>query len=131
MSRNVFHYSLEKYAPVNFFFCYLQISSALKYLHRHHIIYRDLKCENILVWAFPGPSVPDPENHQVLLKITDYGISRSVSLGGIKGFLGTPGFMAPEILQYTGKESYSVKVSSFLVMYHNWNFLHTKSLDFH
>lgn len=92
------------------FSCVFQISSALKYLHRHQIIYRDLKCENVLVWAFPGPTIADPVNHQVLLKLTDYGISRSVSLGGIKGFLGTPGFMAPEILKYTGKESYSAKV---------------------
>ncbi|XP_066912686.1 leucine-rich repeat serine/threonine-protein kinase 1-like isoform X2 [Clytia hemisphaerica] len=86
-----------------------QISSALKYLHRHHIIYRDLKAENVLVLAFPGPNLVDPIHHQVLLKLTDYGISRSVSLGGIKGFLGTPGFMAPEILRYTGKESYTDK----------------------
>ena len=73
-------------------------------------MYRDLKCENVLVWAFPAPSVPDPENHQVLLKLTDYGISRSASLGGIKGMLGTHGYMAPEILQFSGKESYSEKV---------------------
>ena len=72
-----------------------------------------MKCENVLVWAFPAPTVSEPENHQVLLKLTDYGISRSVSLGGIKGFQGTPGYMAPEILQYTGKESYSDKVKYF------------------
>ena len=82
----------------------------MKYLHRHHIIYRDLKAENVLVIAFPAPNLQDPIHHQVLLKLTDYGISRSVSLGGIKGFLGTPGFMAPEILRYTGKESYTDKV---------------------
>lgn len=90
-----------------------QISEALKYLHRHHIIYRDLKCENVLVWSFPQPAVTEPEHYKVWLKLTDYGISRSVSLGGIKGYQGTPGFMAPEIIRYIGKESYTVKVDCF------------------
>lgn len=64
----------------------------------------------MLVLAFPCPNVINPIHNQVLLKLTDYGVSRSVSLGGIKGFLGTPGFMAPEILRYTGKESYTDRV---------------------
>ena len=69
-----------------------------------------MKCENVLVWSFPDPNVSDVINYQVMLKLTDYGISRSVSLSGTKGFHGTPGYMAPEILRYTGKESYTAKV---------------------
>lgn len=91
----------------------LQCASALKYLHRHHIIYRDLKSENILVWSFPAPTSPDQTNHQVTIKLADYGISRSAALAGMKGLGGTPGFMAPEIEKYVGKELYTDKVDSF------------------
>jgi len=87
-----------------------QCASALKYLHRHHIIYRDLKSENILAWAFPVPHTFDQASHEVLIKLADYGISRTAALAGIKGLGGTPGFMAPEIEKYVGKECYTDKV---------------------
>ncbi|XP_048577768.1 leucine-rich repeat serine/threonine-protein kinase 1 isoform X2 [Nematostella vectensis] len=93
--------------------CIVQCASALKYLHKHHIIYRDLKSENILVWTFPQPHAPEQNRHDVLIKVADYGISRSAALAGIKGLGGTPGFMAPEIEKYVGKECYTDKVDSF------------------
>nr|XP_047128450.1 leucine-rich repeat serine/threonine-protein kinase 1 [Hydra vulgaris] len=89
-----------------------QISSALKFLHSQGIIYRDLKCDNTLVRKFPDPS-NDSSISQVHLLLTDYGVSRSVFIGGSKGNQGTPGYIAPEISKYTGKEIYSEKVDCF------------------
>lgn len=47
--------------------------------------------------------------------MADYGISRTAALAGMKGLGGTPGFMAPEIEKYVGKECYTDKVLNICV----------------
>ena len=64
-------------------------------------MYFDLKSDNVLVWKFPLPSFSKVLNQDVLLKITDYGISRvSGTENGIRtsNVCGTPGYIAPEVL---------------------------------
>uniref|UniRef100_A0AC34QG93 Protein kinase domain-containing protein n=1 Tax=Panagrolaimus sp. JU765 TaxID=591449 RepID=A0AC34QG93_9BILA len=84
----------------------IQIAKALEYLHQNKIIYRDLKSENVLVWRFPLPR----SYSTVQVKLGDYGISRySYPSGVCKGYGGTEGFMAPEIMRSNGENEYNEK----------------------
>ncbi|UJR21881.1 hypothetical protein I4U23_024954 [Adineta vaga] len=89
----------------------IQIASAIAHLHNNHIIYLDLKSENILVWNMPQPRLPS--NGQVLVKLSDFSISRVLSPIGTKGFAGTEGYIAPEIVRFTGDELYTEKADIF------------------
>jgi len=86
------------------------VASALGYLHSRQIIYRDLKSENVLVWSLVLPHSAESVVVPTVVKLADYGVSRAVLPSGTKGFAGTPPFMAPEIIQHNGEESYTEKV---------------------
>jgi serine/threonine protein kinase len=63
-----------------------------------------------LFLASPRKLKRDQEVHT---KLADYGISRPTLPTGAKGFGGTEGFMAPEIVRYNGEEEYTEKVDCF------------------
>ena len=68
----------------------IQVVSALRFLHSIHIIFRDLKAANVLVWSL------DPD-HLINCKVTDFNTSTYIDPGGTRGFSGTKGFVAPEV----------------------------------
>ena len=75
----------------------VQVLSAVKYMHDNGIIYRDIKPENILIY--------DEEN--LLVKLIDYDLSLYINEKKLKDKVGTPSYIAPEILK---GEEYDYKV---------------------
>ncbi|XP_020665279.1 rhodopsin kinase GRK1 isoform X1 [Pogona vitticeps] len=77
-----------------------QIICGLEHLHQNRIIYRDLKPENVLL---------DDAGH---VRLSDLGLAVELPDGKdkTKGYAGTPGFMAPELLK---GEEYDSSVDYF------------------
>ena len=68
-----------------------QIACGVVYIHSKNLVHRDIKPENILI------SLTDP----VTMKISDFGLSKSVNSRGtfsVSGIRGTFDWMAPEFL---------------------------------
>lgn len=66
-----------------------EILQALAFLHRHHRVHRDIKSNNILI----------SESGEI--KISDFGVSLQLTIEDTEkiDFMGTPCWMAPEIIE--------------------------------
>ena len=87
--------------------CYtMQIIKALKYLHSHRIIHRDLKLGNLFI------------SDKMELKVGDFGLATKLEFDGERKrtVCGTPNYIAPEILDGKTGHSYEVDIWSLGVM---------------
>jgi len=81
----------KKFTEKRALFYAAELTSALGFLHDHHVLYRDLKPENILL---------DKDGH---IMLTDFGLCKEgMGPEDTTGtFCGTPEYLAPEMLQKT------------------------------
>ncbi|KAK6143754.1 hypothetical protein DH2020_024102 [Rehmannia glutinosa] len=93
--RSLRHPNIIRFKEARYFF--QQLISGVNYCHSMQICHRDLKLENTLLDGSPAPR----------LKICDFGYSKSSLLHSRpKSTVGTPAYIAPEVLQrreYDGK----------------------------
>lgn len=84
------------------------------------VIHRDLKSLNILIACKEG----DPVNNSIL-KISDFGISKSFETTTQTGFIGTYQWMAPEVIM---GEKYSIKADIYSFGIIMWEILTRQTL---
>ena len=89
--------------------CYsVQIIKALKYLHSHRVIHRDLKLGNLFI------------SEKMEIKVGDFGLATKLEFDGERKrtVCGTPNYIAPEILEGKTGHSYEVDIWSLgVIMY--------------
>ena len=89
--------------------CYaIQIIKALRYLHSHRVIHRDLKLGNLFL------------NDKMEIKVGDFGLATKLEFDGERKrtVCGTPNYIAPEILEGKMGHSYEVDIWSLgVIMY--------------
>eukprot|EP01137_Pigoraptor_chileana_P018178 Opistho-2@77262 len=85
---------------------FLQILSAIEYMHKNKVIHRDLKLGNLFL------------NADMEIKVGDFGLATTVDTDGERKrtLCGTPNYIAPEILDGSNGHSFEVDIWSLGVI---------------
>lgn len=78
-----------------------QLRNAYQFLYEHGVLHRDLKPENVLF----------VDKAKTRIRISDFGSSKAALLGST--VIGTPKYMAPEVIQEDSKYDYKADIWSF------------------
>ncbi|KAI3356562.1 hypothetical protein L3Q82_017760 [Scortum barcoo] len=89
-----------------------QTLEGVNYLHQSNLVHLDLKPQNILLTSLSPPGD---------IKIVDFGLARRLgAVGELREILGTPEYVAPEILNYepitTATDLWSVGVIAYMLV---------------
>lgn len=92
----------------------LQILEGVHFLHDNNIVHLDLKPQNILLTK----EGTDPDAN---IKLVDFGLSKYITNGlEVREILGTPDYVAPEVLNYepisTATDIWSLGVVSYVML---------------
>eukprot|EP01127_Copromyxa_protea_P019524 TRINITY_DN6366_c0_g1_i1.p1 TRINITY_DN6366_c0_g1~~TRINITY_DN6366_c0_g1_i1.p1 ORF type:complete len:469 (-),score=114.01 TRINITY_DN6366_c0_g1_i1:20-1402(-) len=75
--------------------CLRQTIEGLAYLHSKNIVHRDIKCDNLLI------------NSDGIIKLADFGAAKSEDHNKNYTVVGTPFWMAPEVIDMSGGGTFS------------------------
>ncbi|MFH4976433.1 hypothetical protein AB6A40_003142 [Gnathostoma spinigerum] len=88
-----------------------QVLEAVAFMHKNGVVHRDLKPENLLYYN---------EEQDSKIMISDFGLSKTEDSGVMATACGTPGYVAPEVLQQKpyGKavDVWSVGVIAYILL---------------
>ena len=93
----------------------LQVARALEHAHERGVVHRDIKPENILITTFNGQSD--------WVKVLDFGVARIVGQPPLtrigEEIIGTPEFIAPEMMAATSEVAPAVDLYALGIMLHD------------
>ncbi|GAX78595.1 hypothetical protein CEUSTIGMA_g6034.t1 [Chlamydomonas eustigma] len=83
-------------------YLFRQVVNAVDYMHRNHVVHRDLKLDNILL----SPPYPPFQRNPPYIKLCDFGFARTWDqISQIKTVVGTPDYMSPQIIEADHKQA--------------------------